>query len=303
MPKFRTPDRSPGKVVCVLVTLVAGAGCARGEVHSGGSNQQDGAGASSEAGRATESNAPSRECVWPCDESFWRSATPESVRDRLEAGADLGTLDAVSRSTALHLAAAWNDDPDVAEVLIDAGADLQAENARGRIPVNLAARRNTNAEVATALLETVADVDERIKLAESLLHLAARENANPAVIGALLDAGADIDTREHGESLLHAAAQNPNPAVVALLIQARAAVDDKGGWGSRTPLHVAAQRNENAEVVGLLLAAGAAVDAATSGGGLFLPDGTTPLHRAARWNGKPEVTRLLVESGADVDVR
>lgn len=124
------------------------------------------------------------------------------------------------------------------------------------------------------------------------------------MIRALLNAGADIDTRvPGGDSPLHAAAHNPNPAVAALLIEAGVAVDDRGSWGGRTPLHVAAQRNRNAAVVDLLLAAGAEVDAATSGGSLFLPDGTTPLHQAARWNANPEVTRLLVEAGAAVDAR
>ena len=59
---------------------------------------------------------------------FWEAATSETVSDCLNAGADANAGNE-SGDTPLLLAAAYNSDPDVLTVLLDAGADATVHGA------------------------------------------------------------------------------------------------------------------------------------------------------------------------------
>ena len=97
--------------------------------------------------------------------------------------------------------------------LLEAGANLEAQNEDGATPLHLAAYDGTLA-VVTALLEAGANLEARTKDGVTPLHLAAAFNENPAVVTALLEAGANLEARnEYGATPLHLAAFNENPAV------------------------------------------------------------------------------------------
>ena len=167
--------------------------------------------------------------------------------------------------TPLHLAALLNDNPEVAALLLERGADIKAEDDGGGTPLHGAARSNENPEVAALLLDRGADVHAKDNFfCSTPLHGAAVSNDNPEVVALLLDRGADIE--------------------------AKSAVGN-------TPLHVAAMGNENLELVALLLDRGADVHAKDD----F--SGNTPLHNAAWLNDNPEVAALLLERGADVHAK
>ena len=83
-----------------------------------------------------------------------------NVAKLLAAGADV-TARTTTGQTALHGAAASNDDPAVVEALLAAGADLAARDTEGRTALHLAASRSDNPAVVEALLAAGADATAR----------------------------------------------------------------------------------------------------------------------------------------------
>ena len=66
--------------------------------------------------------------------------------------------------TPLHLAVVWNGDPAVAELLIEAGADLEATGEGGVTPLHAAALLNDNAAIAALLLDRGAKLGRRWRI-------------------------------------------------------------------------------------------------------------------------------------------
>jgi|SRR5579884_2086941 len=96
--------------------------------------------------------------------------------------------------TPLHLAAFF-DQPEIAELLIARGADVNARslNAMRNMPLHAAAAGGSNA-VVSALLSRGADVNARQQGGWTALHAAA-QNGNAGMVTALLDAGAEVNSR------------------------------------------------------------------------------------------------------------
>ena len=154
--------------------------------------------------------------------------------------------------SALH-AAVEHKHAAVVEVLIDAGADIEAKDHMGRSSLHLACRSGSLAVVKmlvkagakvcvkgrngdTCLFSTAArghtetvrylvglkDVDVNRKADErcSALH-AAVEHKHAAVVEVLIDAGADIEAKDHmGHSSLHFACRSGSLAIVKMLVKA-----------------------------------------------------------------------------------
>ena len=280
---------------------------------------------------------------WPSP-SFFLVASAEIVQRCIEEGADVmfalphdpvswdpnSTLPYSGGATPLHVAAGWTRDPEVVDVLVRAGADVNGLDPKHYTPLHRAARDNADPAVLTALLEAGANPNawtagtRHAYLARGVtpLHEAA-VNHNPAVAARLLEAGAAPNAHGAGGATpLHvAAAENPNPAVVAALLDAGADVNARRA-GGRTPLHEAAAKG-SAAVVDALLRAGADLDAwgredpqgrrfvvaltfkiGNIWGGyeepLRLAGTRTPLHEAVAANADPAVTLALIQAGADV---
>jgi ankyrin repeat protein len=167
------------------------------------------------------------------------------VEHLIEAGADIHALDAGDR-TPLHLAAeagnvvearillangAWvngcsrsHETPlhvtasaEVAALLIENGALLDAENDFGRTPLDRAVCFG-RVDCVAVLIDAGADIEARDVLGNSPLHMAARSTGNPRAVETvdiLLKAGADYTARNNsGEKPIQLAT---NPEVKASL--------------------------------------------------------------------------------------
>jgi ankyrin repeat protein len=178
--------------------------------------------------------------------------------------------------TALHWAA-YEDQPDMVQMLLAAGANAKAASRAGITPLELAT-----------------------------------ENGNPAIVDRLLQAGADPNAAAAGQTALHVAAHTGNVAVAKLLVALGAAVDARERWFSETPLMLAAAGN-HPTLVKYLSEAGADVNAVAAVSKLTIAPGfpnqsftqiprggLTPLAFAAR-DGCLECARVLVEAGANIN--
>ena len=167
-------------------------------------------------------------------ERFWKTATGADVAACLDAGADPNAR----KTTPLHKAAMYNANPEVAKVLIDAGADLERSASKfwmySKKPLHLAAEYD-NAAVVKVLINAGANLEARDRYGFTPLYAAAMFNKNPEIIKALVDAGANPNARNKWENtpLHRAAMSNQNPEVIQALVDAGANPNARNKKGER----------------------------------------------------------------------
>ena len=182
---------------------------------------------------------------------------------------------------------------------LDAGADANARDGNGQMPLHRALA-NRNPAVVALLLEASADPNAANSRGDPplLQGLHGSYMAPPAIpselAGQLLAAGADPNARGWLENTpLYNATMQRAAGLASVLLEAGADPNAPGSFGN-TPLHRAASQGD-AVLVGILLEAGADPK---------LPDrqGESPLAIASRY-GHTEVIRLLEAAGAEVDAQ
>lgn len=215
-------------------------------------------------------------------------------------------------STALLWAAHWNE-PEVASLLVGAGADANAANDFRATPLSEACT-NGSASLVVLLLKAGAHPNTRIATGETPLMTCSRSGSAEAV-SALIAAGAGVDAREpaqHQTALMWAAAEH-HSAVLRRLIEAGADLRARTKNGF-TALHFAA-REGDIETARVLLAAGVDVNVRTepdptearvgarAGGNRTSPliAGATPL-LVATVRGRVPLALFLLEQRADPNI-
>src|SRR5688572_7611867 len=210
-------------------------------------------------------------------------------------------------TTALHWAVRQND-LELVERMLRAGADVSAANRYGVTPLKLAAV-NGDAKLLKRLLDAGGDANAAGTDGETLLMTAARSGHVDAA-RLLIERGAEIDARElwHGQTALMWAAAQGHPAMLRELLSHGADVNARSNqedwerqvtseprdkWlppGGLTPLLFAARENCLA-CLPVLIEAGADVNGTT-------PDGISPIV-IALINGHYDVAGALIEAGTD----
>jgi uncharacterized protein len=194
-------------------------------------------------------------------------------------------------ATPLLWAAQW-DDLAIAELLLHAGANVDAANIYGVTPLSMACT-NGSARMVDRLLEAGANPNAALQTGETPIMTAAL-TGKLDVVNALLSAGVDLNAREagHGQTALMWAVSEGHRDVVRALIRRGADVRARSTSGF-TPLMFAARQGD-LELVKTLLAHGAAVDEIDS-------DGVSVLH-VATLRGHVALAEFLLDQGADPNV-
>ena len=239
-----------------------------------------------------------------------RKGDRAAVRTLVQQKADVNAPQA-DGATAIQWAV-YNNDLEIADLLISAGANVKTPNHYGATPLSLACI-NGNAAMVEKLLSAGADPNERRAHGETALMFAAR-TGDTASLKVLLDHKADLNAKEdlRGTTALIWAVEQQHPAAVKMLIDHGADVNAGDASiiqkGSR-PL-IAPTAVQRAAQVGVGAEAERARQrpAAAAGG----DDGAaqsaqrvgnmTPLHFAAR-EGDLESARILVAAGADINAQ
>ena len=210
---------------------------------------------------------------------------------------------------ALSLALQNNPNEEVAKLLIQAGADVNAPHQMGvgflDTPLHTVAAMHEDVtmsiSIAKALIDAGANLNSTISRSSTLsfgvghtpLHKAASVN-HIEMVKLLLENGANINVKDDSDhSPLHLAIHGGHGELAKLLIESGAYIHSKN-YNGNLPVQVAAFAGLP-DVIKVLVEAGSPVNAQDQ-------VGDTPLHDAAL-QGHVETTQVLLGAGADVNIK
>lgn len=195
-----------------------------------------------------------------------------------------------SGDTPLHVAVRYNK-LDIAAMLIEKGAGLEARDNNGRTPLlNALNCISERPEIAMLLIDKGANPNARDKITGNTPLQNAISNRNESLAELLITKGAKVNGAPGSEySPLEIAAAQALRNTVELLLKKGASVNPRAH--GLTPLHCA----KSPEVIRMLLQAKADINSRTD-------TGETPLSMASR-DGDVEKVRMLLSAGADATIR
>jgi ankyrin repeat protein len=194
-------------------------------------------------------------------------------------------------ATALAWAAHW-DDIETADLLIRAGANVNAANVYGVTPL-WEACNNRSAAMVEKLVSAGGNPNAVLPGTRETVLMRCARTGDPAAVNALLAHGANLDGTENnrGQTALMWALEQRHLQVARALIQHGANIRAKTKDGFSALLYAA--RQGALEEASLLLDKGVDINEVTSGG-------LTPLLVAVD-SGHEQLATFLVEKGADVN--
>jgi ankyrin repeat protein len=201
-------------------------------------------------------------------------------------GADTELRDDYDR-TALLLVARETGATDMARLLVDKDADINAEDRFSDTPLVLAAWRGFSG-IVDLLIDRGAVIPATGENSEELASYSA-ERGLVRLFQALVEVGADLSMKNaNGGTLLHSACEGESAEIARLLLNQGLDInqEDRYGW---TPLHYAAEKGRHEAAV-LVLDRGADIDKKTLAG-------YTPLNIAQEYE-REGIVQLLVARGA-----
>ena len=219
-----------------------------------------------------------------------RSGDMELVRMLIQEGADVNAQDEDGESP-LHGAMARNDNYNVARTLIENGAELSSRAIDGKTPFhNIFNNTISHVWMRDEWLENMQPDSE----AMSITHFLAWSSKSTVEIfqrGHLYDDADLLSTDNLGRTCLHFAASRGNLGVLSYLLKQVSLEDvEKKDIQGRTPFHYAAESSRAPEVIDTLVGRGCNIYAVDD-------TGRTALHWAARWNNFKAIKRLIAIVG------
>ncbi|XP_068632382.1 serine/threonine-protein phosphatase 6 regulatory ankyrin repeat subunit B isoform X2 [Battus philenor] len=219
------------------------------------------------------------------NQSMVRELLSAQTAEQLKAATPAG-------DTALHLAARRRD-VDMARILVDYGASVDAVNGAGQTSLHIAAAEGDEPLVkyfyGVRANAAITDNEDRTPM-----HLAA-ENGHAAIIELLADKfkASIFERTKDGSTLMHIASLNGHADCAMMLFKKGVYLHMPNKDGARS-IHTAA-RYGHVGIINTLLQKGESVDVTTN-------DNYTALHVAVE-SCKPAVVETLLGYGADVHIR
>ena len=230
------------------------------------------------------------------------------VRALLRAGVSGATKTDKAHNTALHLAVINQWPLDLLELLLEKGADINAQTTRGKSPLEHATRiasitdaqaRKLGGEKYLPYIKFLLDHNARIDLYEGSPLLFGAIRTTVEVVQTFIDAGANINEMANSQgTVLHEAARLHLPEMIKYLADRGANVHGKNFFGN-TALHETLRdsvNNENTRnCVIELIKAGSDLNEQNE-------EGDTPLHLAVDIE-SPSIVNLFLEQGVRTDLK
>lgn len=214
--------------------------------------------------------------------------TPDDIRTAVTSGKSLQESDSRGHN-ALHAAIVVKRQ-EMAAVLLELDADIEARTHKGETPLLLAVKGG-DLDMAEFLIERNADLNTKSNRESTLMHVAAWAG-DVRLLSLLEQKGLDVNQEAlTGYTPLHFAAQSGKAEAVRCLLNMNTDMNAMSVKGN-TPMYAAA-RNGHTAVVELLVKAGADPNIEMEQGG------HSPLSIAME-NGYDDVVAYLKKNGADV---
>ena len=249
-------------------------------------------------------------------DSGWGKDPPEGTGDKILKECDF-LFKEIPGVTVLHIVSEKNNEPEIIDLLVKSGANVNAQDAEGFTPLHMAAIHG-NVKIVKKLVDLEADVNivtANGKTAAELAHLN-EELEIEECLESKMASSQRTKEKEDDSELAHFLMEPydvlPTFDLTEHFKELNLAIGS--GWGKDSPegtgdkilkeyeeekpgvtfLHVASGINNEPETVDLLVKSGANVDAQDA-------DGFTPLHMAAI-HGNLKIVKKLVDFEADVNI-